>query len=162
MIGQPLARKEDARFLTGAGRFTDDLQLEGQAYAAMVRSPHAHARINKISIDEAMKAPGVLGVLTGADCAADGLRPVDHSPMPSTKFDMKLGPPAGRSLFYGPHLLLPIDKARHAGEAVAMVVARTQDEALDAAELVDVHYEPLPAVIPVSYTHLTLPTILRV
>src|ERR1041385_9334510 len=108
----------------------------------MVRSPHAHARINKISIDKAMKAPGVLGVFTGADCAADGLRPVAHSPMPSTKFDMKLGPPAGRSLFYGPHLLLPIDKARHAGEAVAMVVARTQDEALDAAELVDVHYEP--------------------
>src|ERR1051325_1979305 len=98
MIGQPLARKEDARFLTGAGRFTDDLQLEGQAYAAMVRSPHAHARINTISIDKAMKAPGVLGVFTGADCAPDGLRPVDHAPMPSTNFDMKLGPPAGRSL----------------------------------------------------------------
>jgi len=146
MIGQPLARKEDARFLTGAARFTDDLQREGQAYAAMVRSPHAHARIERISIQQAQKMPGVLGVFTGADCAADGLRPVDHSPMPSTKFDMKLGPPAGRSLFYGPHLLLPIDKARHAGEAVAMVVARTQDGALDAAELVDVHYEPLPAV----------------
>ena len=95
MIGQPLARKEDARFLTGAGRFTDDLQLEGQAYAAMVRSPHAHARIGRISIQQAQKMPGVLGVFTGADCAADGLRPVDHSPMPSTKFDMKLGPPRG-------------------------------------------------------------------
>ena len=65
-------RKEDARFLTGAGRFTDDLQLEGQAYAAMVRSPHAHARIERISIQQAQKMPGVLGVFTGADCAADG------------------------------------------------------------------------------------------
>jgi carbon-monoxide dehydrogenase large subunit len=146
MIGQPLTRTEDARFLTGAGRFTDDLQLEGQAYAVMVRSPHAHARIERISIQQAQKMPGVLGIFTGADCAADGLRPLDHSPMPSTKFDMKLGPPAGRSLFYGPHLLLPVDKARHAGEAVVMVVARTQNQALDAAELVDVHYEPLAAV----------------
>src|SRR3954463_1662425 len=146
MIGQPLTRTEDARFLTGAGRFTDDLQLERQAYAAMVRSPHAHARIERISIQEAQKMPGVLGIFTGADCAADDLRPIDHSPMPSTKFDMKLGPPAGRSLFYGPHLLLPVDKARHAGEAVVMVVARTHDEALDAAELVDVQYEALPAV----------------
>src|SRR4029079_17891195 len=109
-------------FLTGAGRFTDDLQLEGQAYAAMVRSPHAHARIERISIQQAQRMPGVLGVFTGADCAADGLRPLDHSPMPSTKFDMKLGPPAGRSLFYAPRLLLPVQHERHAGEQGDMVV----------------------------------------
>jgi CO/xanthine dehydrogenase Mo-binding subunit len=87
IIGQPLTRTEDARFLTGAGRFTDDLQLEAQAYAAMVRSPHAHAHIERISIQQAQKMPGVLGIFTGA------------------------GPPAGRSLFYGPDLLLPVAAA---------------------------------------------------
>ncbi|HEX9433322.1 MAG TPA: xanthine dehydrogenase family protein molybdopterin-binding subunit [Burkholderiales bacterium] len=145
-IGEPLARKEDFRLLTGTGRFSDDFQLEGQVYAAMVRSPHAHARIRKISIENAKAA---LGVFTGADCAADGLAPIDHTPMPSTNFDMKLTAPAGRQLFYGPHFLLPTDKARHVGEAVAMVVARTQAEALDAAELVEIDYQPITGAAPV-------------
>jgi aerobic carbon-monoxide dehydrogenase large subunit len=145
-IGKPLERKEDLRLLTGQGRFTDDLSLEGQAHAAMVRSPHAHALIRKIAIEKASKAPGVLGVFTGADCAADGLRAIDHSPMPATRFDMKLAPPKSKKPFYGRHVLLPTDKARYAGEAVAMVVAKTREAALDAAELVEVDYEPLPAV----------------
>ncbi|HEY6821597.1 MAG TPA: xanthine dehydrogenase family protein molybdopterin-binding subunit [Burkholderiales bacterium] len=145
-IGKPLQRKEDLRLLTGQGRFTDDLGLEGQAHAAMVRSPHAHARIRKIDAQKASKAPGVLATFTGADCAAAGLRAIGHSPMPSTRFDMKLVPPEGKKLFYGRHALLPTDKARYAGEAVAMVVARTRDAALDAADLVEVDYEPLPAV----------------
>jgi carbon-monoxide dehydrogenase large subunit len=149
-IGEPLPRKEDFRLLIGAGRFSDDFQLDGQLHAAMVRSPHAHARIRKISTEKAKAAPGVLGVFTGADCAADGLGPIDHTPMPSTNFDMKLTAPAGRQLFYGPHFLLPTDKARHVGEAVAMVVARTPHEAMDAAEAVEVDYEPLaPGVEPV-------------
>jgi len=89
-------------------------------------------------------------VFTGADCAADGLRPIDHTPLPSTRFDMKLTAPAGRQLFYGPHFLLPTDKARHVGEAVAMVVARTPYEALDAAEAVEIDYQPLaPGAEPV-------------
>jgi aerobic carbon-monoxide dehydrogenase large subunit len=142
-IGKPLRRKEDARLLTGAGRFSDDFGLEGQVHAAMVRSPHAHAAIRKIAVE---KTSGVLGVFTGRDCQADRLGPIGHSPMPSTKFDLKLAPPAGRALFFGPHLLLPLDKARHAGEAVAMVVAETRDQALDAAEAVEVEYEPLPSV----------------
>ena len=145
-IGEPLRRKEDLRLLTGNGRFTADLQLAGQLHAVMVRSPHAHARMTKISTDRAMATSGVLGVFTGADCAADGLGPIDHTPMPSTKFDMRLTAPAGRSFFYGPHFLLPTDKARHVGEAIAMVVARTHDEALDGAEAVEVEYEPLAAV----------------
>src|SRR2546422_4564147 len=106
-IGEPLPRKEDFRLLTGAGRFSDDVQFDGQVHAAMVRSPHAHALIKTIHTGRASAARGVLGVFTGADCAADGLGPIDHTPMPSTHFDMKLTAPAGRQLFYGPHFLLP-------------------------------------------------------
>ena len=72
-IGQPMPRHEDARLLIGAGRFTDDFDFPGQTYAAMVRSPHAHARIVSIDKSRALALPGVLGVFTGADCAADGL-----------------------------------------------------------------------------------------
>ena len=122
------------------------MHLAGELHAAMVRSPHAHARILRIAGAPALARPGVLAVLTGADCAADGLRPIEHTPMPATRYDMKLTAPPGRPLFYGPHHLLPSDKARHVGEAVAMVVARTMAEALDAAEDVEVEYEPLPAV----------------
>ena len=118
-IGQPLRRKEDQRLLTGKGRFTDDFNLDGQAYAAMVRSPHPHARILNIDVARAKAMPGVLGVFTGADVRADGLKPLPHSAVPSTKFDMKLTPPAGRSLFIGPNVLLPADKVRHVGEALA-------------------------------------------
>jgi len=145
-IGQALRRKEDARLLTGRGRFSDDFRLEGQTYAVMVRSPHPHARIVAIDGAKARAMPGVLGVFTGADCAADGLRPIPHDPVPKTKYDLKLTGPGGGPIFIGPHLLLPTDKARHVGEAVAMVVAETLDQALDAAEAVDVSYEELPWV----------------
>ena len=146
-IGQPVRRKEDQRLLTGKGRFTDDFSLDGQTYAAMVRSPHAHARIKRIETAKARAMPGVLGVFTGADVRADGLGPLPHSAIPSTKFDMKLGPPAGRSLFIGPNVLMPADKTRHVGEGVAMVVAQTRAQATDAAEAVEVEYEELPFVL---------------
>src|SRR5262245_25081981 len=146
-IGQPLRRKEDLRLLTGQGRYTDDFNLDGQAYAAVVRSPYPHARILRIDVRPARSMPGVLGVFTGEDCAADGLRPIPRHPVPSTRFVMKLTPPEGRALFVGRHTLLPTDKARHVGEAVAMVVARTKAEAADAAEAVAVAYEELPAAI---------------
>jgi carbon-monoxide dehydrogenase large subunit len=146
-IGQPVRRKEDLRLLTGKGQFTDDFSLPGQAWAAMVRSPYAHARIKRIDSARARSMPGVLAVWTGSDCAADGLKPIPHSPVPSTRFDMKLCAPGGGKVFEGPHVLLPLDKARHAGEAVATVVAETRAQALDAAEAVDVDYEELPAVV---------------
>jgi aerobic carbon-monoxide dehydrogenase large subunit len=146
-IGQPVRRKEDYRLLTGKGRFTDDFAVEGQAYAALVRSPHPHARIKRIDTAKARAMPGVLGVFTGADVRADNLAPLPHSAIPSTKFDMKLTPPAGRELFIGPHKLLTDDKARHVGEAVAMVVAETRAQATDAAEAVAVEYEELPFVL---------------
>jgi carbon-monoxide dehydrogenase large subunit len=143
-IGQPLRRKEDERLLTGKGRFSDDFVLEGQAYAAMVRSPHPHARIVRINAEPARSMPGVLGVFTGADCLADGLGPLPHSPVPQTRYDMKLTGPGGSKIFIGPHLLLPVDTARHVGEAVAMVVAESLSQALDAAEAVEIHYDVLP------------------
>jgi carbon-monoxide dehydrogenase large subunit len=122
-IGQPLRRKEDARLLIGKGLFTDDFSMEGEAFAAMIRSPHPHARIVHVNMAPARFMPGVLAVFSGADCLADGLGPPPHSPVPSTKYDMKLTAPGGGKVFIGPHLLLPADKTRHVGEALAMVVA---------------------------------------
>ncbi len=145
-IGQPMPRNEDARLLTGRGQFSDDFLFPRQAYAAIVRSPHAHARIVRIERAAADNMPGVLGVFTGADCLADKLGAIQHDPLPKTKFDMKLHGPGGTEIFIGPHLLLPADKARHVGEAVAMVVAETQAQALDAAEAVVVDYEVLPSI----------------
>jgi carbon-monoxide dehydrogenase large subunit len=146
-IGKPLPRKEDARLITGHGRFTDDFVLEGQGHAAMVRSPHPHARIVAIDAERAKTMPGVLGVFTGADCAADKIGPIPHDPVPKTKFDMKLHGPGGGAVFAGPHMLLPADKVRHVGEAVVMVVAETKAQAMDAAEAVEVQYEELPFVL---------------
>ncbi|MDB5508751.1 MAG: carbon-monoxide dehydrogenase large subunit [Hyphomicrobiales bacterium] len=145
-IGKPMRRNEDARLLRGQGRFTDDFSVPGQTYGAMVRSPHPHARILGIDSRAALAMPGVLAVLTGADVLADGLKPIPHDPIPKTKYDMKLAGPGGTPIFIGPHMLLPADKARHVGEAVAMVVAETEAQALDAAEAVEVDYEVLPWV----------------
>ena len=146
LIGAPKRRNEDERLLTGQGRFSDDFSMPGQTYAVMVRSPHAHAGIRGIDISRARQMPGVLGIFTGADCLAHGLRPISHSPVPSNRYDLKLTGPAGDKIFFGPHMLLPADKARHVGEAVAMVVAETKAQAEDAAEAVTVDYEVLPFV----------------
>ena len=146
-IGTPLPRKEDARLTTGAGRFSDDFSVPGQCYLAVVRSPHPHARIRNVDFSAARALPGVVATFSGADCLAAGLNPIPHDPLPKTKFDMKLHAPGGGAVFIGPHLLLPADKARHVGEAVAAVVAETQAQALDAAEAVVVDYEELPFVL---------------
>jgi len=143
-IGRPVRRKEDQRLLTGKGRFTDDFNLPGQAYAVMVRSPHPHAQILQIDATRAMRLPGVLDVFTGRDCQADGLGPIPHSPVPSTRYDLKLTGSGGGAMFFGPQPLLPADRVRHVGEAVAMVVAETVPQALDAAEAVGIEYQELP------------------
>lgn len=145
-VGKPIPRKEDRRLITGKGRFSDDFSMPGQTYAAMVRSPYPHARILGIDPSEALAIPGVLAVLTGEDILADGIEPIPHSPVPSTKFDVKLTAPGGGKPFIGPHYLLPADKARHVGEAVAMVIAETPALAVDGAEKVMVDYEELPHV----------------
>jgi carbon-monoxide dehydrogenase large subunit len=145
-IGKPMPRTEDARLISGKGQFSDDFSYPGQAYAAMVRSPHPHARIVRIDKTAVLAMPGVLGVYTGADCVADDLKPIQHDPLPKTRDDMKLTGPNGTAVFQGPHMLLPADKARHVGEPVAMVVAETRAQAMDAAEALQVDYEVLPFV----------------
>src|SRR5712691_10898288 len=145
-IGKPIPRMEDERLITGHGRFSDDFSLAGQAHAVMVRSPHPHARIRGVDAARAKAMPGVLGAFSGADCLADGLGAIPHDPLPKTRYDMKLSAAGGGAVFIGPHLLLPADKARHVGEAVAMVVAESMPQALDAAEAVAVDYDVLPGV----------------
>ena len=145
-IGRSVPRREDARLLTGRGRFSDDFNLPGQLHAAMVRSLHPHARILGVHTGEARTMPGVAAVFTGGDCAADGLETIPHSPVPSTRTDLKLTAPDGGPIFVGPHAVLPQDKVRHVGEALAMVVAETREQAVDASEAVYVDYEPLPWV----------------
>ena len=138
-VGRPLPRLEDDRLLTGRGRFTDDLRLEGQAWCAFVRSPHAHARIRSITKPE---APGVLAVLTGADYVADGLRPIDHIPNPLDPHDVS------RKAFVAPveaaQWPLAHEQVRHVGEPVAAVIAESRQAARDAAEHVEVEYDVLP------------------
>ncbi len=141
-IGQPVRRVEDQRFLTGRGRYVDDLQLAHQAYGAVVASPHAHARIRGIDVRQAAAAPGVLCVLTAADARADKLGGIPPLFMPED-----MGGPKGYRTFKP---LLAGDKARHVGERIAFVVAETQAQAREAAELVAVDYEPLPAVVNVE------------
>ena len=148
LIGQALPRKEDARLLTGGGRYSDDIDLPGQVYAAFVRSPHAHARIRAVDTAAARAMPDVLAVLTGADAAADGLRPIPHHPMPmKPPADIELKNRDGSDHGHAPHPVLASDRVRHVGEQVAMVVAHSVAAARDAAECVTVDYEPLTPVI---------------
>ena len=145
-IGSPRRRVEDRRLLTGEGRFTDDAAPAGAARAFVVRSPHAHARIGAIETSRAAALPGVLAVLTGADAAADGMRPIPHDPDWTGPPDVELRLPEGFEVAVTPNLPLPIEAIRYCGEAVALVVAETAALAADAGELVEVDYEPLPAV----------------
>ena len=152
-IGQPVRRKEDARLVVGAGRYGDDVGFPGQLYAVMARSPHAHARIAKIDTSAARAVAGVVCVLTGIDVEADGLQPIppDFLFLGSLEFQRSLPDPIlqnkdGSAIYPSPYPLLPKDRVRYTGQAVAMIVAETVAAAKDAAELVDIDYEPLPAV----------------
>ena len=146
-VGRRILRKEDLRLLTGQGRFTDDLpRQQGEAALHVLRSPHAHARIRSIDTSAAQAMPGVLAVLTGLDARAEGFADIPHDPLPKTRNDLVLTGPGGAEVFIGAHPLLPHDKARYAGEAVAAVVAETSALAADAVERIAVDWEPLPAV----------------
>lgn len=132
-LGQSIQRFEDDALLRGGGRYADDFALARAAHACFVRSPHAHARINAISISEALKVPGVIAVLTGKDAAADGLGNIPCLvPVPGLKET--------------PRPVLARNRVAHVGDPVAMVIAETLARAKDAAEKVEVDYEPLPAV----------------
>ncbi len=145
-IGQPVRRREDLRLVRGQGHYAADEDLPGQAYAVMVRSPHAHARIRSIEIDKAMAVPGVFTVLTGREAIADGLKPIPHKPWSQHPAEIALVNTDGSDPFSAPHYPLPTDKVRFVGEAVAMVVAETVSAAKDGAEQVEIDYEALPSV----------------
>ncbi len=152
-IGQPVRRKEDARLVSGAGRYGDDVSFPGQLHAVMARAPHAHARIAKIDTSAARAGPGVVCVLTGIDVEANGLQPIppDFLFLGSLEFQRSLPDPIlqnrdGSPIYPSPYPLLPKDRVRYTGQAVAMVVAETLVAAKDAAELIQIDYEPLPAV----------------
>jgi aerobic carbon-monoxide dehydrogenase large subunit len=132
-------RVEDQRFLLGQGRYVDDITLPGQCYGVTVLSPHAHAHIKRIDVSKAKAAPGVLCVLTGADAVADKLGSFTAHLMPED-----FGAPKGHRTFQP---VLVADKVRFVGDRVAFVVAETHTQARDAAELIEVDYEPLPAVV---------------
>lgn len=137
-VGQPVRRVEDQRLITGRGRYTDDINLPGQAHLVVVRSPHAHARIRSIDTSAAKAAPGVLAVVTGAELAAMGDNAIPCF-IPITNRDGSAAP-------MPKHPVLVTDKVRYVGDKVAFVVALTKAQARDAAELVEVDYETLPAV----------------
>src|SRR5712691_12534166 len=138
-IGQPVTRKEDTRFLTGRGRYVADIDLVRQAHAVFIFSAHAHARIRSLDKAAAEAMPGVYAVLTGEDWAADGLGTLDPEVMAED-----MGGPQGYRTKRPP---LAIERVRYVGERVAVVVAASEARARDAAELVSVDYEVLPAVV---------------
>ena len=143
-VGKPILRKEDARLLVGGGCYSDDVNLPGQAYACLVRSPHAHARIQRIDTAAARATPGVIAVLTGEDAAADGVKPIKHSPMPANAYEEMIR--GSDVVFVAPHPPMPADRVRFVGGIVAMVIAETPAAARDGAERVEVAWTALPAV----------------
>jgi carbon-monoxide dehydrogenase large subunit len=141
-IGQPVRRVEDRRFLTGRARYVDDVDLPHLAHGFVVRSPYPHARVGRVDVARATAAPGVVCVLTGADAIAENLGGIPPNFMPED-----VGGPKGYRTF---RPVLVSDKARHVGDRVAFVVAETAELARDAAQLIDVDYGPLPAVVTVD------------
>jgi aerobic carbon-monoxide dehydrogenase large subunit len=137
-IGQPVRRVEDVRFITGAGRYVDDMDLPKQLYGQIVLSEHAHARIKRVDTAAAKKAPGVVLVLTGADLKAAGIGNLPPLFMPED-----VGGPKG---YRANRAILADDKLRHVGDRVAFVVAETQAEARDAADLIEIDVDVLSAV----------------
>ncbi|HEX8968978.1 MAG TPA: molybdopterin cofactor-binding domain-containing protein, partial [Chloroflexota bacterium] len=148
-IGRRLPRLEDQRLLRGEGRFTDDWTLANESFAAFVRSPHAHARILGLHTTAAALAPGVLAVLSGADYQADGGVGIAHLPVPADVVDYQrpaFGSFNGSVPLDEPQPPLATERVRYVGEAVAIVVATSRAAAIDAAGIVEVDYQPLPAV----------------
>src|SRR6476661_3624455 len=139
VIGSALKRREDYRFLTGSGTYTDDVKLDRQTYAVFVRSPHAHAAIKRIDTTKAQQAPGVVAVFTGEDAANAKINGLPCGWLITDVNGQPMKEPA--------HPCLAQGKARYVGDHVAMVIAETHEQARDAAEFVKVDYEELPAVV---------------
>ncbi len=137
-IGQAIPRAEDPRLLTGRGRYTDDVSLPGQAFGYVLRSPYAHAEIRSIDVADASQAPGVIGIVTGADLEADGIGGIKVKFAPKNRGGWTMPEPERPALVTG--------HVRHVGDPVALVVADTLAQAKDAAELIEVDFDPLPAI----------------
>ena len=137
-IGQSVKRVEDKRFTTGKGKYTDDIKLVGMTHAHIVRSPYAHARILSIDIDTALAHPGVVAIFTGKDIAAAGINGVPAGWQVNFK--------DGTTMKEPPHPLLVADRVKHVGDGVAVVIAEDAATAQDAADLIEIEYEVLPAV----------------
>jgi carbon-monoxide dehydrogenase large subunit len=135
-IGASVKRREDARFLTGRGTYTDDINRHGQAYAWILRSPHAHAKIKKIDKAGALKKPGVIAVYVGGDMKVGGL-----------PCGWLVKNQDGSNMAEPPHPVIAEERVRHVGDPVAVVIAETKQQARDAAEGMAVDYEVLPSVI---------------
>ncbi|ADG07288.1 xanthine dehydrogenase family protein molybdopterin-binding subunit [Kyrpidia tusciae] len=135
VFGTAIKRREDPRLITGNGRYTDDVQLPGMLYAAILRSPHAHAKIRRLDVEKAKRAPGVVAVFTGGDVAGK------VAPIPTAWL------PPGSDIKTTAHPALAVEKVRYVGDGVAMVVAESRYAARDALELIEVDYEVLPAVV---------------
>jgi len=141
-VGARVARKEDRRFITGAGRYVDDMVVPGMKHAVFVRSPHAHAQIKKIDVSKAKAMPGVIGVLTGKELKADGIGNLICGWMIHSK--------DGSPMKMGAWSPLAVDKVRYVGDAVVVVVADTKGQARDAAEAVEITYKELKSVSDAS------------
>ncbi|OHV90560.1 xanthine dehydrogenase family protein molybdopterin-binding subunit [Mesorhizobium sp. ORS 3428] len=138
-VGARVARKEDKRFITGGGRYVDDMVVPGMKHAVFVRSPHAHAQIKKIDVKKAQGMPGVVGVLTGKELKADGIGNLICGWMIHSK--------DGSPMKMGAWSPLAVDKVRYVGDAVVIVIADTKGQARDAAEAVEITYKELKAVV---------------
>ena len=141
-IGAAVRRKEDARFLMGRGTYTDDINRPNQTYAYILRSPHAHAKITRMDTSAARRAPGVVAVFTGVDMAADKVGGLPCGWLVHNKDGTPMVEPA--------HPPIVTDRARHVGDQVAVAIAETRHQARDAAERIEVDYEPLPAVVTIA------------
>ncbi|MBP8308108.1 MAG: xanthine dehydrogenase family protein molybdopterin-binding subunit, partial [Burkholderiaceae bacterium] len=143
-IGQSVSRFEDPRLLRGRGCFVDDINLAGQAYAVLLRSPHANANIRSIDLAPALASPGVLAVYTGDDVARDGLG--------TMKVNVPRKRPDGSPMFARAHTGLTRGRVRYVGDPVAMVIAESVWQAKDAAEKIEIDYEALPSVTDTAQT----------
>ena len=142
-IGQPVRRKEDVRLLTGGGQFTDDINLDGQLYAAFVRSPHANAKITSVDTSAARNMDGVVAVYTGQDLVDKGVGHLVNDAMYQDR--------SGRPMSKPERQVMPVAQTRFVGEVLAMVVAETPSQARDAAEVVEIHFDPLPAIASTAH-----------
>ncbi|MDX1403097.1 MAG: xanthine dehydrogenase family protein molybdopterin-binding subunit [Woeseiaceae bacterium] len=137
-IGAAVRRKEDQRFITGRGQYVDDINRPHQVYAHILRSSIPHGKIKKVDVEAARKMPGVVGVLTGAEMAADGINGLPCGWGVNNKDGSPMAEPA--------HPALAVDVVRYVGDQVAVVLAESRAQARDAAELVEIDYDTLPAV----------------